>query len=168
VECPWNTVLERSPLFEAFFVNARCLLQRIPSQILRKSAFDCSSRRHVFSSPNPLGIPSFLQLSIVSRRHRTLLLLLHNTPAVSQVNKGAVSSLGAAALLCHIQSDHQRLHGYHHTATYIPGVKNVAADDASRLQTLTPLNCISHSSLPVLSVAPTLAAALVGSMGPMD
>jgi hypothetical protein len=71
-------------------------------------------------------------------KHATIETFSDNTPAVSRVKKGAVSSLGAAALLCHIQSDHQRLHAYHHTATYIPGANNVAADDASRLQTLTP------------------------------
>ena len=62
-----------------------------------------------------------------------------NTAAVSRVRKGAVSKPGPSAYLCQATSDHQRAHRYHHVAAYLPGPENVAAEDASRLQTLTDL-----------------------------
>jgi hypothetical protein len=60
-----------------------------------------------------------------------------NTPAVSRVQKGAVSTTGAAAGLCRFASDHQRIHRYCHLAQYLPGDSNCMADDASRLQHLS-------------------------------
>ena len=67
-----------------------------------------------------------------------------NTPAVSRVRKGAVSSHGAAAALCRFASDHQRTHRYCHLAHFLPGEQNVMADDASRLQHLTDSQFLSH------------------------
>lgn len=67
-----------------------------------------------------------------------------NTPAVSRFSKGAVSSLGAAARLCCLASDHQRLHRYCHLTSYLPGPANSMADDASRLQHLSDHDFLSH------------------------
>ncbi|MCA1806662.1 MAG: hypothetical protein LC687_02190, partial [Actinobacteria bacterium] len=70
-------------------------------------------------------------------RYCTLEDFSDNTPAVSRVTKGAVSTPGAAAGLCRYQSDHQRLYRYCHKAQFLPGDSNGMADDASRLQHLT-------------------------------
>ena len=69
---------------------------------------------------------------------------IDNTPAVSRVQKGAVSSEGPAAALCNIACMHQRLHRYCHQAGYLPGDANVMADDASRLQHLTDSAFLAH------------------------
>ena len=60
-----------------------------------------------------------------------------NVPVVSRSRKGALSSDGTAARLCHLASEHQRGHRYYHVVNYIPGPANVMADDASPLQDLT-------------------------------
>lgn len=67
-----------------------------------------------------------------------------NTPAVSRVQKGAVTSDGPAAHLCNYACSHQRLHRYCHTTFFIPGTRNVMADDASRLQHLTDSAFLAH------------------------
>ena len=67
-----------------------------------------------------------------------------NTPAVSRVRKGAVSSHGTAAALCRLSSDHQRMHRYCHLAHFLPGDQNSMADDASRLQHLTDTAFLAH------------------------
>ena len=67
-----------------------------------------------------------------------------NTPAVSRINKGAVSSDGPAAHLCNYACHHQRTHRYCHLAGFLPGDDNVMADDASRLQELTDSAFLSH------------------------
>ena len=77
-------------------------------------------------------------------RHATIASSSDNTPAVARVAKGAVSSPGAAALLCNYACLHQRQHEYCHQASYIPGPINVMADDASRLQHLTDAQFLSH------------------------
>jgi hypothetical protein len=77
-------------------------------------------------------------------RYATLENFSDNTPAVSRDRKGAVSSIGPAAYLCQIRSDHQRQHRYLHSTTYLPGPANVIADDASRLQSLSHLAFASH------------------------
>jgi hypothetical protein len=77
-------------------------------------------------------------------RYATLENFSDNTPAVSRVKKGAVSSPGPAAYLCQLASDHQRAHRYNHIATYIPGPQNAPADDASCMQQLTLPALHSH------------------------
>ncbi len=52
-----------------------------------------------------------------------------NTPAVSRVSKGAVTSRGPAAHLCNFACMHQRQHRYCHEAFFLPGTANVMADD---------------------------------------
>jgi hypothetical protein len=54
-------------------------------------------------------------------RYATLENFSDNTPAVSRVRKGAVSTAGAAASLCRFASDHQRIHRYCHRAQFLPG-----------------------------------------------
>ena len=70
--------------------------------------------------------------------------LSDNTPAVSRVRKGAVSSEGAAAHLCGYACAHQRQHRYCHISSYIPGPANAMADDASRLQHLSDSAILTH------------------------
>jgi hypothetical protein len=77
-------------------------------------------------------------------RYATLENFSDNTPAVSRVCKGAVSAPGPASYLCQLASDHQRLHRYLHTASYIPGPQNAPANDTSRLQHLTNSSFHSH------------------------
>ena len=79
-------------------------------------------------------------------RYATLENFSDNTPAVSRVRKGAVSTAGAAASLCRYASDHQRLYRYCHVAHFLPGDANSMADDASRLQGLTDSAFLSHFS----------------------
>ena len=67
-----------------------------------------------------------------------------NTPAVSRLAKGAVSSEGPAARLCNWACAHQRQHRYCHQVSFLPGDKNTMADDASRLQLLTDAAFVSH------------------------
>ena len=67
-----------------------------------------------------------------------------NTPALSRINKGAISSDGAGAHLCNFACTHQRQHRYCHVGFFIPGEANVMADDASRLQHLTDREFLSH------------------------
>ena len=77
-------------------------------------------------------------------RYATLANLSDNTPAVSRVGRGAISSDGPAAHLCHYASSHQRQHRYCHVASFISGDANRMADDASRLQHLTDSAFLSH------------------------
>lgn len=77
-------------------------------------------------------------------RYATIATGTDNTPALSRLTKGAVSSEGPAALLCAFQCEHQRTHRYCHTGFFINGVSNVMADDASRLQSLTDTAFLAH------------------------
>ena len=67
-----------------------------------------------------------------------------NTPAISRVGKGAVTSTGPGSHQCIYACDHQRQHRYHHDAQFLPGHLNVMADDASRLQHLSDSAFLSH------------------------
>ena len=67
-----------------------------------------------------------------------------NTPAVSRLTKGAVSSESTAAHLCNVQCSHQREHRYLHEAAYLAGHLNVMADDASCMQQLTDSAFLAH------------------------
>ena len=77
-------------------------------------------------------------------RYATIWNTSDNTPAVSRVTKGAVSSDGPVAYLCDHACLHQRLHRYCHKATYLPGDANVMADDASCLQHLSNTAFLAH------------------------
>jgi hypothetical protein len=67
-----------------------------------------------------------------------------NTPANSRVVKGSLSSDGPAANLCNLACLHARRYRYYHKAFFLPGRRNVMADDASRLQHLTDDEFLSH------------------------
>ena len=69
---------------------------------------------------------------------------MDNTPALGRLNKGAVSSDGAASFLCNLACAHQRKFRYCHVGHFLPGPLNVMADDASRLQHLTDSAFLSH------------------------
>ena len=77
-------------------------------------------------------------------RYSTIQTNTDNTPTVSRVNKGTVTSEGPAAGLCHIACAHQRCHRYCHIAGFLPGGLNVMSDDASRLQHLSDTKLLSH------------------------
>ena len=70
-------------------------------------------------------------------RYCTILTGCDNTPAVSRMNKGALTSDGVPAMLCNLGCLHQHQHRYYHHSFYLPGDRNGMADDASRLQHLT-------------------------------
>ena len=79
-----------------------------------------------------------------SVRYATISNGLDNTPAVGRMTKGAVTSDGPAAHLCNFACQHQRLHRYCPITHFIPGVENVMADDASRLQHLSDTAFLDH------------------------
>ena len=87
-------------------------------------------------------------------RYATLANCCDNTPAVSRIRKGAVSSDGPASFLCNYGCSHQRLHRYCHLATFLPGLDNIMADDASRLQHLTDSAFLSHFTQRYLQASP--------------
>jgi hypothetical protein len=105
-------------------------------------------------------------------RYATLTNGCDNTPAVSRVSKGAVSSDGPAAFLCNYACTHQRHARYCHLASYLPGPDNVMGDDASRLQHLTDSAFLSHfeqqypQALPweLLHLPPETASALISAL----
>jgi hypothetical protein len=89
------------------------------------------------------------QVSVISHHHDVAYATLangsDNTPAVSRITKGAVTSDGPAAHLCNYACAHQRQHRYHcHLAHFLPGEANVMADDPSRLQHLTNCAFLDH------------------------
>ena len=119
--------------------------------------FDPAVQERLVSFDNPNGTITnsdleqagvLAQVSMMSTTHdvryATLANGCDNTPTVSRVVKGAVSSDGPAAYLCHYASAHQRAHRYCHRAEYFPGSANVMADDASRLQHLSDSAFLSH------------------------
>jgi hypothetical protein len=77
-------------------------------------------------------------------RHCTILTGTDNTPTVSRVNKGTVSSDGPTARLCHLACAHQRHHRNCLLAHFLPGDANVMSDDGSRLQHLSHTELRSH------------------------
>jgi sugar (pentulose or hexulose) kinase len=88
------------------------------------------------------------QVSVISHHHDVAYATLangsDNTPAVSRITKGAVTSDGLAAHLCNYACSHQRQYRYCHLAHFLPGEANVMADDASRLQHLTNCAFLDH------------------------
>jgi len=70
-------------------------------------------------------------------RGATVSNLMDNTPTLTRHFKGSTTTSGPAAYLCQISSLHQHYHCYCSEVSFINGVENVMADDASRLQHLT-------------------------------
>jgi hypothetical protein len=105
-------------------------------------------------------------------RYATLENFSNNTTAVSHVRKGAVSSPGPTAYLCQEASDHQWAYWHNHIATYIPGLQNAPANDASRMQQLTLPALHSHfeQSYPLpppwlpQHLRPKMASALISAL----
>lgn len=116
------------------------------------------------------------QVSVIATTHdvtyATISTASDNTPAVSRVSRGAVSSDGAAAHLCNYACQHQRTHRYCHHGWYLPGPANVMADDASRLQQLTDAAFLSHfnqhypqpKGWRLLQVPPEISSPLVSAL----
>ena len=77
-------------------------------------------------------------------RGATVSNLTDNTPTLSRHFKGSTTTSGPAAYLCQLASLHQRYHRYCSEASFINGVENVMADDASRLQHLTASQLLAH------------------------
>jgi hypothetical protein len=77
-----------------------------------------------------------------------------STLAVLQVQKGAVSTAGAAAGLCRFASDHQRIHRYCHRAQYLPGNSNCMANNAPNYNTCLTLNSSLSSTSGIHSSNP--------------
>ena len=67
-----------------------------------------------------------------------------NTPSLSRMLKGSVSSETVPAYLCDVACSLQRRHRYCQVNFYLPGPANVMADDASRLQQLTDAALLSR------------------------
>ena len=67
-----------------------------------------------------------------------------NTPSLSRMLKGSVSSETVPAYLCDYSCLLQRQHRYCQVNFYLPGPANVMADDASRLQHLTDDSLLAH------------------------
>lgn len=124
---------------------------------LWRTPFPAAVQRLIVSADNRAGTVTnsdlehaalLAQVDLMSSTHETRYATLENfsdnTPAVSRVRKGAVSTCGAAAALCRYASDHQRLHRYCHLAHFLPGDRNSMADDASRLQHLTDSAFLAH------------------------
>lgn len=70
--------------------------------------------------------------------------LTDNTPTLARHVKGSTTTDGPAAYLCQLSSLHQRYHRYCSELSFINGVENVMADDASRLQHLTDAQLLDH------------------------
>ena len=77
-------------------------------------------------------------------RERTTASLSDNTPAISRRRKGTVSADSPGAYLCRASSLHQRHYRYLEEVSHIHGPSNAMADDASRLQHLSPQDLLTH------------------------
>ena len=77
-------------------------------------------------------------------RERTTHTGTDNTPALGWQRRGSVSTNATPAYLLRLQALHQRFHRYISTHSYLPGVLNSMADDASRLWHLSDDDIISH------------------------
>ena len=113
--------------------------------------------RRLVSSDNPHGDitnSDFEQAAMVVQldniansydvRGATISNLTDNTPTLTRHFKGSTTTSGPAAYLCQISSLHQRYHRYCSEVSFINGVENVMADDASRLQHLTDTEFLHH------------------------
>jgi len=77
-------------------------------------------------------------------RGATISNLTDNTPTLTRHFKGSTTTSGPAAYLCQISSLHQRYRRYCSKVSFINGVENVMADDASHLQHLTDSEFLHH------------------------
>ena len=77
-------------------------------------------------------------------RGATISNLTDNTPTLTRHFKGSTTTSRPAAYLCQISSLCQRCHRYCSEVSFINGVENVMADDASRLQHLTDSQFLHH------------------------
>ena len=106
--------------------------------------FPADIQRDLVSYDNPKGIITNSDLEQAGILAQTALMAHHfdvryatianggdNTPAVSRMSKGAVTSDRAPAYLCDYASALQREHRYCSINFYLPGPDNVMSDDAS-------------------------------------
>jgi hypothetical protein len=83
-------------------------------------------------------------VSLLDCRERTVHTCSDNTPAVAWQGRGSVTTHGPASYLLRLQAMHQRFHRYHPTFSYIPGPKNVMADDCSRMWNLSDSQLVAY------------------------
>jgi len=89
-------------------------------------------------------------------RGATISNLMDNTPTLTRHFKGSTTTSGPAAYLCQISSLHQRYHRCCSEVSFINGVENVMADDASLTQ--IPVMCASVGSPLTLILVPLFPA----------
>ena len=103
---------------------------------------------------------------------RTIVPLSDNTPTVSWLHKGSVSSDGPSAYLLRLNSLHQRHYRYLSKSDYIPGDVNRMADDTSRLWKLSDSQLLVHfdttfpQKLPwqIVPLRPEMRSALISAL----
>ena len=109
------------------------------------------------SSDNPSGVITnsdlehaglIAQTAVVASTHNVRYATIanggDNTPSLSRMQKGAVSSETVPAYLCDYACLLQRQYRYCQVNFYLPGPANVMADDASRLQHLSDDSLLSY------------------------
>jgi hypothetical protein len=127
--------------------------------ILWRAPFPIHIQQRLVTDTNPTGdltISDFELAGVVAHqdilaqsfdaRARTFTILNDNSPAVSRVSKGSITSRDSAAYLLRLSSLHQRHHRYCLRYDHIAGAANAMADDASRLWHLTNDQLLSHFS----------------------
>ena len=105
-------------------------------------------------------------------REQTMGTLSDNTPAVSRFRKGSVTTDTAAAYLCRLASLHQRYYRYYHEVSYMDGLSNAMADDASRRWDLSDASLLDlfASKYPqskpwiMLTLRPEMLSSLISSL----
>lgn len=125
--------------------------------LLWRAPFPRSIQRLLVSSDNPTGSITNSDLEqagmiahqdIIAQhwdvRERTIASLGDNTPALSRMAKGSVTSIDIPAHLCRLSALHQRHHRYLAQYDHIAGSANSMADDCSRLWHLTDSQLLSH------------------------
>jgi hypothetical protein len=125
--------------------------------LLWRAPFPLSIQSQLITDRNPHGNLSISDLELASvvahqdilaqsidARERTFSLLNDNSPAVSRITKGSITSREAAAYLLRLSSLHQRHHRYHMRYDHIAGPANSMADDTSRLWHLTDSQLLLH------------------------
>ena len=121
-----------------------------PHPILWRAPFPAAIRKQLVSFKNPHGsitnsdlelAGSFVQHAATAQcfdvRERTTLHKSDNTPTVFWQRKGSTTTVRPAAYLLRLQAFHQRYHRYIPRADYLEGIRNIMADDASRLLELS-------------------------------
>ena len=95
------------------------------------------------SGDGEVHIRTLLPLATIALK-KLILTGTDNTPTISQVNKGTVTSEGPATGLCHLACAHQRHHRCCLKAWFLPGEVNVMSGNGSRLQHLSDTELLSH------------------------